>query len=282
MANLRAIYCAGLLVLGAVGAAQAADLLPPPPPVEPVAAAFGNWYIRGDVGVGVNELSDARSTFNPLNSFGNPPPASATRVTTDLGDTAFAGAGVGYQVNNWIRFDATAEYRSSAAYRSTLIYSGAADFCFVTFCQDSYSAHVSSGVFLANGYVDLGTWYGMTPFVGAGVGAVRHRFSDIVDIGTGGGMGYGREMSKTNLAWAVMAGIGFNVTPNLKLEVSYRYLDMGKLTSGAISCNDEAPCWFERQSFRLASNDIRIGFRYMFADYVPPAPPLRVPLITKY
>jgi len=278
MASLKAIFCAGVLALGAVEAAQAADLLPPPPPVEPVAVAFGNWYIRGDVGVGVNELSDARSTFNSTNSFGNPPPASATRVTTDLGDTAFVGAGVGYQVNNWIRFDATAEYRSSAAYRSTMIYSGAADFCFSYFCQDSYSAHVASGVFLANGYVDLGTWYGMTPFIGAGVGAARHRFSDINDAS----FGYGKQTSQTNLAWAVMAGVGFNVTPNLKLEVSYRYLDMGKLTSGAITCGDIAPCWFERQSFRLASNDIRIGFRYMFADYVPPAPPLRTPLITKY
>jgi len=277
MASLKAIFCAGVLALGAAEAAQAADLLPPPPPVEPVAANFGNWYIRGDVGVGVNEISEARSTFNRTNSFGNPPPASATRVTTDLGDTAFVGAGIGYQVNNWIRFDGTAEYRTSAAYRSTMIYYGAADSCFSNFCQDSYSAHVASGVFMANGYVDLGTWYGVTPFVGAGVGAALHRFSDINDSS----FGYGPQVSKTNLAWAVMAGFAFNVTPNLKLEIGYRYLDMGKLTSGAITCADTAPCWYERQSFHLASNDIRIGFRYMFADYVPPAPPLR-PLITKY
>jgi len=279
MASLKAIFCAGVLALGAVEAAQAADLLPPPPPVEPIApASFGNWYIRGDVGVGVSEISEAHSVFNPTNSFGNPPPASATRVTTALGDSALAGIGVGYQVNNWIRFDATGEYRTSANYRATNIYYGAADSCFSYFCQDSYSAQVSSGVFLLNGYVDLGTWYGVTPFVGAGVGGAIHRFSDITDASNG----YGRDTSKTNLAWQVTAGLGFNVTPNLKLEISYRYLDMGKLTSGAITCGDVAPCWFERQTFHLASNDIRIGFRYMFADYIPSAPPLRTPLITKY
>jgi hypothetical protein len=30
--------------------------------------------------------------------------------------------------------------------------------------------NISSAVFLANGYVDLGTWWCFTPFIGAGVG----------------------------------------------------------------------------------------------------------------
>ena len=75
-----------------------------------------------------------------------------------------------------------------------------------------------------------------------------------------------------------MAGLGFNITPNLKLEVSYRYLDMGSLTSAPITCEAVGGCFFERQSFHLASNDVRIGFRYLFADYARPAPPL----IAKY
>ncbi len=272
MASLKAIFCASLISLGAADLAQAADLLPPPPAPPPEPVAFGNWYIRGDVGVGINQLSSTRSTLNPFNPLGGPAPAFA-RVETAIGDAAITGIGVGYQFNNWLRFDGTAEYRTSAAYRSVNTYTA---FCPTAFCQDSYTANVASGVFLANAYIDLGTWYGVTPFVGAGVGGAIHRFSGLTDIGLGSG--YSPDRNIDNLAWAVMAGLGFNVTPNLKLEISYRYLDMGTLRSNPITCGDVGSCFFETQSFRLTSNDVRVGFRYMFADYARPAPPL----IAKY
>jgi len=273
MASLKAILCAGVFAFVAADIAQAADLLPPPPPIQPAYAPnFSGWYIRGDVGVGVDQLSSARSTLNPFNPLGGAAPA-VTRISTDVGDSALAGIGAGYQVNNWIRFDGTAEYRTAAAYRSVNSYTA---FCPAAFCTDNYTANIGSTVFLANGYVDLGTWYGVTPFVGAGVGGAIHNFTGITDIGQGDGVSAGRVT--TNLAWALMAGLSFNVTPNLKLEMGYRYLNMGTLTSNPIICNDTSSCFLERQSFKLYSNDIRIGFRYMFADYAQPAPPL----IAKY
>ncbi len=183
MASMKAILCAGIIALGAADVAQAADLLPPPLPPPPEPVAFSGWYIRGDVGVGINQLSSARSTLNPFNPTGGGAPL-VTRVQTNIGDAAITGIGFGYQVNNWIRFDATAEYRTSAAYRSINAYTA---FCPANFCQDSYTANVASGVFLANGYIDLGTWYGVTPFVGAGVGGAIHRFSGLTDLGLGSG-----------------------------------------------------------------------------------------------
>jgi opacity protein-like surface antigen len=269
MASLKATLCAGVIALGAADLAQAADLLPPPPPVEPAyAPSFSGWYIRGDVGIGINQLSGARSTLNPFNPAGGGAPLIA-RVETTLADVAITGVGVGYQFNNWVRFDGTAEYRTSAAYRAVNTFSA---FCTNAFCQDSYTANIASGVFLANGYIDVGTWYGVTPFVGAGVGGAIHKFAGLTDLGAGSGFAPDRNMN--TFAWAVMAGLGFNITPNLKLEISYRYLDMGTLTSSPISCEQLVGCFFEKQSFKLASNDVRIGFRYMFADYARPAPPL--------
>ncbi len=108
MASLKAILCAGLVALGTVDLAQAADLLPPLPPIDPYVPSFSGWYLRGDVGVGINQISDARSTFDPFNSAGGAAPV-VTRVSTALGDPAIAGVGVGYQVNNWLRFDGTGE-----------------------------------------------------------------------------------------------------------------------------------------------------------------------------
>jgi len=281
MASVKAIFSAGVIFLSAFSGAQAADLLPPPPPepepVEPAAftPSFDGWYIRGDVGVGIDQLSDARSTFSP-NSFGNQAPA-VSRVSTDIGDPAIVGVGVGYQVNTWLRADVTGEYRTSAAYRSVNTYTAN---CGNNFCQDSYTANVASGVFLANAYFDIGTWYGITPFIGAGVGGAVHKFSGITDLGLGSGFSPG--ITSTSLAWAVMAGLNFNITPNLKIEISYRYLDMGRLTSNPITCEQTAACFFERQSFKLASNDIRIGFRYMFGGYTPPPPAYQPPLVAKY
>ena len=76
---------------------------------------------------------------------------------------------------------------------------------------------------MANGYFDLGTWYCITPFVGGGVGIAAHKFAGLTD--SGGGVA--TDATPTNFAWAVMAGLALNVTPNLKIELGYRYLDMG-------------------------------------------------------
>ena len=66
MGTCKALLVAGVAVFGAVGAAFAADLPPPPvmdyPPPEPV--SFGGWYLRGDVGVGVASSPDLKSTFD--------------------------------------------------------------------------------------------------------------------------------------------------------------------------------------------------------------------------
>jgi opacity protein-like surface antigen len=83
---------------------------------------------------------------------------------------------------------------------------------------------------------------------------------------------------KFDFAWAVMAGLSYSVTPNMKVELGYRYLDMGSAQSGGIQCYNTPSCIQETQRFQLASHDIRIGLRYMFPVYAPSAPPL----IAKY
>ena len=60
------------------------------------------------------------------------------------------------------------------------------------------------------------------------------------------------DTSKTNFAWALHAGVGYAVTQNLKLELSYRYLNTGTFKSNPIVCEATAGCFFERQSFKEA------------------------------
>jgi opacity protein-like surface antigen len=277
MGSIKAFLIASMLAVAATNLAGAADLLPPPPPIEPVVvptANFSGWYLRGDVGVGIASLSNLRSSFDSGFSV-----VGDQFNSQSIGDSTSLGLGVGYQVNNWFRADITGEYRTSAQYHAI---ESAVFSCFgvVSRCFDNYSGQVSSAVVLANGYVDLGTWYGFTPFVGAGIGFSENFFQGLTDQGENSGFGFASNHTSTSLAWAAMFGVSYAITPNLKLELGYRYLDQGTITSGAIQCQNTTGCGHEVQQFHLASNDIRLGMRWIFAD-LPPPPPV-MPLVTKY
>ena len=280
MGNTRALLLAGAVALGVADIAQAADLplAPPLPSYAPEPVAFSGWYIRGDVGAGVAFEPDIRSTFEETvydNRF----------VHKSIGDSAIIGLGVGYEFNNWLRFDVTGEYRTPQHLHALEGYSPPPDAGLVGTAYDDYTGSVQSSVFLANAYVDLGTWYGLTPYVGGGVGAAYTIVSKLTDNGIGGigGYGYGGygiapSHGTFDLAWAGMVGMSYALTQNLKLDVGYRYLDMGDAQSAAIACTVPSAC--EKQHYHLASNDIRIGLRWMINDDVP-APPPEAPIIRK-
>jgi opacity protein-like surface antigen len=281
MGRSSALILAAAIVAGASVSASAADLLPPPPPMmePPPPPDFGGWYLRGDVGVGATQVTGWRTTLQPvgIDNFGFQQPApTVLPVFGTLGDTTFVDAGVGYQFNNWLRADVTGEYRNSASYRAAVGWANQ----FGQAGGDVYSGNFRTALFLANGYVDLGTWYGISPFVGASVGFANHWLDTFIDHG----FGYAQDTSKTNFAWAVTGGLGYAVTPNLRLELSYRYLDMGSFKTNAIQCQF-APCWHEQHSFHVASNDVRLGFRYILPSLAPvmaPPPPPPPPLVRKY
>ena len=290
MGIYKALIVAGATILGASGAALAADLPPPPPleyapPPEPI--AFSGWYIRGDVGVGASESSDLRSSFAP--GFEVPSPHFDAQSITD---SAFAGAGIGYQYNSWLRFDVTGEYRTAQSINSVESYDCAAFGCTDTFGNtrafDKYTGHVQSIVALFNLYADVGTWYGFTPFIGGSVGGAFNHVSSMIDQGVNGpngfgvgGFGYSRARDDMDLAWAVTAGLSYSITPNLKLELAYRYLDMGDIKTGPIVCQNTPACGDEVQRIRLASQDVKLGMRWMFSDIVPVAPIYQPPIVRK-
>jgi opacity protein-like surface antigen len=190
--------------------------------------------------------------------------------------------GGGYQFNNWLRVDVTGEYRGNAHFHGQQI----AVFSPVIL-PDDYNASKSEWLFLANAFVDLGTWWCVTPFIGAGIGTSRNTISSFVDIGaTQAGLGggsilsttYAETASKWNLAWALYAGLSYKVTPGLSLELMYRYVDLGKAHTGPTNSFDgvtivNAPPF---QFGTITSQDVMLGFRWNLSDPEPPivAPPL--------
>jgi opacity protein-like surface antigen len=282
MRHLRMLAIAGLLAIGSSWGAAAADLpLPPAPELIPIPEAeFGGWYLRGDVGAGIGHLSSQNSSFNPavtVDGFGVD--------SHDVHSAFLAGAGIGYQFNSWFRADITGEWRNKQGYRVNESYNDIFGIgCANGRCGDAYYGKVqTTGLFLANGYFDLGTWSGFTPYVGVGLGTAYTKFGPIQDFGTdpmAAGYGYAPANTNWHFAWALMAGVGYAITPNLIVDVGYRYLDLGKIKSEAIGCGAGGVCANEVQSVHLASHDVRVGLRWLFGAPVPLPPP--PPLVRKY
>jgi opacity protein-like surface antigen len=256
----------------AAGAARAADYSQPPPPPQqyiiqqpPAQDCCDGWYLRGFVGVGMNGSNTLDYLPNPLNAVND-----FAFEQHSIADTFFIGGGVGYEWNNWLRFDVTGEYRAKTQVNAFGSYtSGGGTF------GDAYQGYLKSWVFLTNAYVDLGTWNCFTPFVGVGIGAAYNTLADFTDIGIGtSGRGIGRNSSEWHLAWALHAGVAYEVSKNLKIDLAYRYLNYGSITD-TIDC--VGGCNADSYKFsNLYSHDIMLGLRWTCCE-LPPPPPAYTP-----
>jgi opacity protein-like surface antigen len=246
---------AAFAALTASPAVRAADMpLPPSAAAEPCC----NWYLRGFVGVGMSGKTTTDYLQNPLNS------SNFAFDHSSMGDTPFIGGAIGYEFNNWLRFDASAEYRARTRLYSFGHYtSGGGTFL------DTYEGNLKSYVFLVNGFVDLGTWNCFTPFIGAGIGGAYNTLSDLSDINPSlAGYGFGRNPSEWHMAYALYAGIGYAVSKNLKVDLSYRYLNYGSITDTVDCIGGCNPDSFKFGNF--TSHDIMLGLRWTCCDVEQP------------
>ncbi|MCC2111643.1 MAG: porin family protein [Hyphomicrobiales bacterium] len=261
-----------LAVLAFTAAAQAADMPYDPPPVVEHRAApvhTGGWYLRGDVGVGLASNGGWSNTDLVA--------ANGRFVDDSMESWAMIGFGVGYKFNDWFRADITGEYRGSIGVTAVDIYDfdcTAGGLAGIGSCSGGgiikrnnyWDGNISSTVFMVNGYVDIGNYYGFSPFVGVGVGAAYNYFSGLRDHDPSdlGGAGWADDNGKWNFAWALHGGLGYAVTDNLTLEASYRYMYLGEAESGAVVC--ASACGTTHASVKVEdihSHDLRIGMRWM-------------------
>ena len=151
----------------AVGVAHSADLaVPPLAPVQD----FSGWYLRGDIGFSNQQVG---SLFNANYSRFS----SVDNIDKGFDAAPLFGLGVGYNINNWLRVDVTGEYRARANFHGLDIgHTPGQDW------PDRYTGSKYEWTFLLNGYVDLGTWWNFTPFLGAGVGFSRNTITNFGDI----------------------------------------------------------------------------------------------------
>jgi len=260
--NLATRLMASAALIGVtMPVARAADLPPiyetpiyqDVPEVQPVEIGSG-WYLRGDVSYDFESDVDVTgSEYRPdFASYGagqnyNSSQYGALGAAHDglqLDAGATLGIGFGYQFTDYFRGDLTARYWSADIGGTDRIDS-CYDYLTATgqnapeaSCNAAMGAEATGLELMANAYADLGTFVGFTPYVGAGAGAVRVKYDNIdmahdctVNGNSCAGSFYDGAASydgatSWRFAYSLMAGVSYDISRNLKVDLGYRFLDV--------------------------------------------------------
>ena len=265
MKKVHASLIAGMAIAAVVTPAGAADM--PSPMLYKAAPVqeFSGWYLRGDIGMTNQKVKSLDNVlFDP----------TVQVVHKEFDSGMLFGAGLGYQFNDWFRVDATGEYRGKTNFRGLDITGGG------TGVNDYYGTK-SEWLFLANAYVDLGTWWCITPFIGAGIGYSQNTISNFRDVNVPNlGVAYANSHSQWEMAWALHAGLAYKINKNFTAELSYRYVNLGDFQSGDIIAYDGTNSVNNPMLFNgVTSQDVRLSLRWALggSDYAPAAQPFYAP-----
>ncbi|MFN8828978.1 MAG: outer membrane protein [Labrys sp. (in: a-proteobacteria)] len=257
---------AAMTAMGATGA-RAADMsyspiVEPAPMVEDVEMG-SNWYLRGDIGYVFSNDVDVDASWAA---------AGANFANDDIEESFSFGGGVGFKAG-WLRADLTVDQISPSEITATRTVA----VCDVALsggdaCTTTERGEIGFVPMLANVYFDLGTWSGLTPYVGVGLGASfvwADSWRTVVDPNTVGAVTITNQTEESfSFTYALMAGMSYSVTDNLAVDLGYRYLSVadGDLVNPYIP-NGTAPAGFpttatlERKD--LITQEVRLGIRYL-------------------
>lgn len=266
-----AAICA--ILSAAIAPAQAADLgysvkdIPPPPP------SGRAWYLKGTIGM---KNAEPGSIWRDEFSSGD-----YTVHHEDIKSTALYGIGIGVEHSRWLRFDVTGEYRGKQLFVAFDSYQNGPD-CGAgdpgEICgSNEHQADLESWLGLVNAYIDIGTWRGVTPYIGGGIGIASIDVQGYTDVNTpAGGFAYSvSDNSTTNFAWALYAGLSYDVTDQFTLDFAYRYTDLGDAESGRVRTYDDASTVRGIQIRDITSHDLLLSARYRL-DQPAPAYPVAI------
>ena len=227
--------------------AHAADLSLPPEP-EPIvvapSAAF-NCYFRADVGYSW-DVDDFNGNYN----------GPTTNNSIDDGYFLESGIGCGNP--------------SLRGFRAELVF-GAREERDVSAVPpavpgDPLFTDIETYTLMANFYYDFGNHSGFIPYVGAGIGFAYHEMADVFCAPAVPGfcnpMAAQAGDEDLHFAWSLMAGVGYEVSDRVIIDVGYRYIDLGDVSS------ERADSFFFVNPFfnvaELEMHEIKAGVRYRF------------------
>lgn len=251
---MKAIKLAALIGLfaatssGAIAADLSQVFVPSSPMMRTNRESPRGWYLRGEVGYVGYKRPEADLATQPSTSDLN---------RENLNNTAAIGAGLGYRFNANVRADVTLDHTFDARFR------GVAPALIPTTASVTDSGQFQSSTFMVNGYLDFRSMMGLTPYVGAGIGVAHNVLSH--HVLTTYSPATGEETSEQfaggdtfSLAWALMAGVGYQLSSNFTLDLGYRYVSLGDVKTRTYDNGTGV----DVES--IGAHEVRLGVRYSF------------------
>ena len=267
------------------GSALDADLdniinAPQEDPYVPVEIGTG-WYIRGDISYDM-----ATSTSGSYRTYGVAsagPPVTYAYGSADYDNFEYRSGtdwsiGAGYQFNSFLRGDVTVGSWRRGVYGTDNDTAPCSDpllFPTAVGCRSVDTTTVTAWETMANVYADLGTYVGITPYLGGGLGVTNLKYSDLSNVAECydatsaaiAGCGYSATHtgeSSWRFTWALMAGASYDISKNLKFDLGYRY---AHVSGGAMFGFDAATAALGATGTQgsddgFSTHQIKAGVRY--------------------
>ena len=272
MSTIRGtLFLGAALVLGSVAGAAAADLnygggMKDGGYAAPTMAPEPRLYFRVDGGYAYHD--DPVMVEDGIYDL----------TQTSIDDTWTIGGGVGMYFSRNVRADITVDHRFEAEAQGNL-----ADH--LATLDGVRRFGMSSTVALANIYYDFDTRTRFTPYIGVGLGFVRHSLKQgTVEDPCGGCTGTIDSNSSMHVAGALMAGFSVNLLGgreqyvgstkdggmisapsgrNLLLDVGYRFLYLGETETGAVRFTGTPDVVSKDPTVEsIHAHEFRVGLRY--------------------
>jgi len=252
--SIRLTAAVAAALVAAVPAAKAADVMVEPPMYQAPVVEYNPpaYYARIDCGYAVMQkpdmiVGDMREHFVAKNGG---------RI--DVDNEHFCDVGVGHYFMDHGRFDVT------VGYRGPVHVTGIADFDSLGSNGNggeavNQEAKVQSLVTLFNLYWDIANVYGVTPYVGAGLGFAYNDLDDVLVPESGF---YTKGGTNVDLAWALMAGLTAPLSDSVAVDAGYRYINWGGVTSGSLGSHGRYTTPVKIDD--LSAHEFRVGLRYSF------------------
>ncbi len=137
--------------------------------------------------------------------------------------------------------------------------------------DDPLHTSIQTYTLMLNVYHDFGNFNRFVPYVGAGIGMAVHDVDEVYFTGNPNLVNRIEGNRDVSFAWSVMAGAGYQISDRAILDVGYRYIDMGSVTSGRVdSAGFVNPAV---QIDDIDAHELKVGLRYHFggsdAGYAP-------------
>lgn len=244
--------------------------------ILPDSVMAAGWYLRGAAGYEQSRAAhfsdtDCSSTTPPA-LFGCATGNDGQRIGAygDFNRFPLAEVAVGRRILPWLRADL------SVAYRFNMDYEGNANFLSVGASQP-VSAKADSFNGMLNLFVDINGIPGVKklwrfqPYAGGGVGLSYNRIGQMTFLFPDNPGAHKVSVTpsgdRKDVAFMLSVGVGIILTPQLTMDVAYRYADLGRVgTSPGNMYMDSHPAGIAVSDIetRLRSHGLTVGLRYHF------------------